>query len=63
MGIRLSSGSLHPQSPKCFDRPENGAVRLFAYPGLAGFQMVHREVHMVRIGLSVPGVAIGAFAS
>ena len=45
----------------CFNRPENGAVRLFAHPGLAGLEIIHREVHMVRIGLCVPGVAIGAW--
>jgi hypothetical protein len=37
----------------CFNRSENGTVRLFAHPGLAGLEIVHREVDMVkRMGLS-----------
>jgi hypothetical protein len=45
----------------CFNLPENGAVRLFSNPGIAGLEIVHREVHMVRIRLSVPSVAIGTW--
>lgn len=45
----------------CFNRPENGAVRLFAHAALAGLEIVHCEIHMVRIRLGVPGVAVRAW--
>jgi hypothetical protein len=45
----------------CFNRPENGAVRLFAHADLIGLKIVNCEVDMVRIGLCVPGVAVRAW--
>src|ERR1700736_4746531 len=44
----------------CFNRSENGAVRLFAHAGVVGLKIVYCEVQVVRIGRGVPGVTVGA---
>ena len=41
-----------------FDRSKDGAVRLSAHAPVAFIEVVYREVQMVRIRPSVPGVAI-----
>jgi hypothetical protein len=42
----------------CFNRPEDGAARLFAHSPIILIDIVHREANMVWIRPRVPGVAI-----
>jgi hypothetical protein len=55
-GIRAIKTAFTPGL--CFDRTEDRAVGSCAHALVTCIEIVYREVHMVRIRLGVPGVAI-----